>query len=77
MVSHFGSGIELRLYDNRNHLNYQVMVPRKYEDRLQGFQGNLDGNVNNEFHLRDNTAVPNLYSDRVIYPHLQGECKNC
>jgi hypothetical protein len=77
VVSHFGSGIALKLDDYGSWLDYQVRVPRKYKNRVQGFQGNLDGVDSNEFHLRNNTAVPNLNSDRVIYPHLEYECKNC
>jgi hypothetical protein len=73
-VLFFESGIRLRLSGNR----YEAFVPRNDGRTTQGFMGNLDAEINNEFHTRENTNPVNIdhTSDREIYSHLQDNCKS-
>lgn len=74
-ASFFESGIFLEIDMYSTHLNFRAYVPDSYTGRTQGFLGNLDSNPNNEFHLRDNTIIPNINSDREIFPHLEEHCE--
>lgn len=77
VISFYESGIALILDDVFDlFITFIAYVPRTYEDRTQGFLGNLDGNFDNEFHTRDNTnPIPNTGTDRLIYLHLEEHCE--
>lgn len=78
VASFFESGVALIMSNYGSHLNFRVYVPRTYENRTQGFLGNLDESPDNEFHTReDSNPVPNINTDQQIYPHLEDHCKYC
>lgn len=72
VVSFFESGIKLEL---TGWGSFRAFVPRTYENRIQGFLGNLDRNLDNEFHTREN-AIVHLNNNHEIFPHLQAQCKS-
>ena len=84
LVLFYESGIALQLLFLEGHgsqwINFDVRVPPTYNNRTQGFLGNLDGDWTNEFHTRESLTPVTFNGNgesevRQIDSHLNSHCE--
>ena len=83
-VSFYDTGITLviRVHERPNeyHVDFEIRVPRRFQQKTRGFFGNLDDNDTNDFYRRSGTTLilqPETATNRLSEAQLLSIFQSC
>ena len=65
----------LRISGSRHWINWNVQVPHTYDNQTQGLLGNLDGDPNNDFRLRDGIQLSGGIGHQDLFNQYVESCE--